>query len=106
MTFTSGQTIGAQHCITVRALDDTLYEENEAFNVALTASNPTEHSVRFTAGENVTTVTILRDPNDSMYERLCRFKSHYVEFMFIYFFYYVKKQKVLLPLLKLAQSCS
>ena len=60
--------MGAQHCITLSALDDTLYEEDEMFNVALTASSPTdEHSVRFTAGENITIVTISSDPNDSMY---------------------------------------
>ena len=67
LMFTSGQTVGAQHCITLSALDDTLYEEDETFTVALTASSPTDgNSVRFTAGENIITVIILSDPNDSM----------------------------------------
>ena len=67
LMFTSGQTVGAQHCITLSALDDTLYEQDETLNVVLTSSPTDGNSVRFTAGENVTIVTISSDPNDSMY---------------------------------------
>ena len=76
LMFTSGETVEAQHCITLTALDDTLYEEDETFNVALIAASPSdEESVRFTAGENVTTVTISSDPNDSMYACLAYIQS-------------------------------
>ena len=67
LVFTSGQTVGAQQCTVVSAFDDPLYEGDEIFSIALTTLPEDQGSVRFTEGENVTTVTILRDLNDSMF---------------------------------------
>lgn len=57
---------GAQRCTLISALDDPLYEGDETFTIVLATSPMDGSSVRFTTGENVATVTILRDLNDSM----------------------------------------
>lgn len=66
MTFTSGQSAGAQFCTVLFAIDDLLIEDSETFNVSLAASLSEENIVRFTIGEDVATVTIVQDPNDSV----------------------------------------
>ena len=58
--------LGAQQCTLIAALDDPLYEGDETFSIILANSPVGGSSVRFTSGENVATVTILRDLNDSM----------------------------------------
>ena len=68
LTFTSGQSAGAQLCAQLFAIDDSLIEDSETFNVSLAASPSEETIVRFTIGENVATVTIVQDPNDSVYK--------------------------------------
>lgn len=70
LTFTSGQTIGAQLCALILALDDSLIEDVETFNISFTATLPDGNSVRFAVEEAITTVRILQDPNDSMLEDL------------------------------------
>lgn len=65
LTFISGQTVDAQRCTVISVLDDTLIEDDETFSISLIASPADGNSVRFTTGENVTTVTIVQDPNDS-----------------------------------------
>ena len=65
LTFTSGQSVGAQSCAVLFTIDDSLIEDVETFNISLAASPSDESTVRFTIGEDVTTVTILQDPNDS-----------------------------------------
>ena len=67
LTFTSGQTIGAQSCAVIIAVDDPLIEDVESFNISLAASPSDESTVRFTIAEDITTVTIVQDPNDSTY---------------------------------------
>ena len=67
LTFISGQTVGAQRCTVISALDDSLIETEEVLNVSMTASPTDGDAVRFTAGQGVATVTILQDPNDSMF---------------------------------------
>ena len=67
LTFTSGQSVGAQHCAVLVAIDDSLIEGVETFNISLAASPSDENIVRFTIAEDVTTVTIMQDPNDSAY---------------------------------------
>lgn len=66
LTFTSGQTAGAQRCAVILTIDDFLIEDNEMFNVSLSASPTDRDSVRFTMGEDVVTVTIVQDSRDSM----------------------------------------
>ena len=66
LTFISGQTVGAQRCIVISALDDSLIEGEEVLNVSMIAFPSDGDAVRFTAGQGVATVTILQDPNDSM----------------------------------------
>ena len=65
LTFTSGQTVGAQRCTVLFTIHDSLIEDVETFNISLAASPSDENIVRFAIGEDVTTVTILQDPNDS-----------------------------------------
>ena len=67
LTFTSGEAVGAQRCADIFAIDDSLIEDVETFNISLAASLPDEDAVRFTIAGNVTTVTIVQDPNDSVY---------------------------------------
>ena len=76
LTFTSGQTVGAQRCAVIFAIDDPLIEDVEAFNISLAASPSVENTVRFTIGEDITTVIIVQDPNDSVYNKIKR-SNHY-----------------------------
>ena len=66
LTFISGQTVGAQRCSAISAIDDTLIEAVETFSIHLTSSPSDEDSVRFTMGQDVATIIIVQDPNDSM----------------------------------------
>ena len=62
LNFSRGQTVGAQQCTTMFAIDDTLIEDDETFNISLTTS---ASFVTFTPEASVATITILQDPNDS-----------------------------------------
>ena len=68
LTFTSGQTVGAQHCTEILAIDDNYIEDVETLNFSLAALPADEDIVRFTSGKDVATITIVQDPNDSMYK--------------------------------------
>ena len=67
LTFTSGEIVGAQRCAVLFAVDDPFIEDVETLNVSLAASPSDENIVRFTAEKGVATVTIVQDPNDSVY---------------------------------------
>ena len=67
LTFTSGQTVGAQRCAMLFAVDDPLIEDDEILNILLAASPSDEHIVRFTAEKGVATVAVFQDLNDSVY---------------------------------------
>ena len=67
LIFTLGQTLGAQRCTMFFAVDDSFIEDVETLNISLAASPSDENIVRFTAENGVATVTIVQDPNDSMY---------------------------------------
>ena len=66
LTFISGQTVGAQRCTVISAVDDTLIEDDESLNITLSVAPADLDSVRYTTGESSTSVTIVQDPNDSM----------------------------------------
>ena len=69
LTFTSGQTVGARHCAEIFAIDDHFIEDIETFSISLTALSSLDESiVRFTAERNAATVSIVQDPNDSVYK--------------------------------------
>ena len=65
LTFISGQTIGAQRCSAISAIDDSLIEAVETLSISLIPSPSDEDSVRFTTGQSIATVIIVQDPNDS-----------------------------------------
>jgi hypothetical protein len=65
LSFSTGQTIGAQQCTTILAIDDTLIEDDETFNISLTTSSADDSFVTFTPEASVATITIVQDPNDS-----------------------------------------
>jgi hypothetical protein len=65
LNFSRGQIVGAQQCTTVLAIDDTLIEDDETFNVSLAASSADASFVTFTPEASVATITIVQDPNDS-----------------------------------------
>ena len=69
LTFTSGQTVGAQDCAVLFAIDDPLIEDVETLSISLAASSSESDGniVRFTAEKRVANVTIVQDPNDSVY---------------------------------------
>lgn len=65
LTFTSGQEVGGQQCATFTAVDDELFEDEETVLVSLSsAAGDINGTVRFTPGNDTTTLTILQDPND------------------------------------------
>lgn len=66
LTFISGQTIGAQRCSLISAIDDTLIEAVESLSISLIPSSSDEDSVRLTMGQGIATVIIVQDPNDRM----------------------------------------
>lgn len=67
LTFISGQTVGAQRCSVISAVDDTLIEAAERFSISMTPHSPSdEDSIRFTTGQDIAAVIIIQDPNDSM----------------------------------------
>ena len=57
--------VGTQQCTTVFALDDTLIEDDETFDISLSTSSADASFATFTPEASVATVTILQDPNDS-----------------------------------------
>lgn len=65
LSFSIGQTVGAQQCTIVFALEDTLIEDDESFNISLATSSSDASVVAFTPEASVATVTIVQDPNDS-----------------------------------------
>ena len=65
LSFSRGQTAGAQQCTTVFALDDTMIEDDEIFNISLATSSADANIVTFTPESSVATITIVQDPNDS-----------------------------------------
>ena len=65
LRFSRGQTIGVQQCTTVFALEDTLIEDDESFNISLATSSSDASFVAFSPEASVATVTIVQDPNDS-----------------------------------------
>ena len=67
LTFTSGQMVGDQRCATVTAVDDDLIEDDETLNITLSSPLSVSGAVRFTAGDETETLTIVQDPNDSKY---------------------------------------
>ena len=67
LSFSRGQTVGAQQCTMVFALDDTMIEDDEIFNISLTTSSADANIVTFTPESSVATITIVQDPNDSKY---------------------------------------
>ena len=77
LIFTSGQTVGAQRCAVLFAIDDSLIEGVETFNISLAASPSDENIVRFAIAEDVTTVTIMQDPNDSAYTKNIKSYSYH-----------------------------
>lgn len=66
LTFISGQTVGAQRCSAISAIDDSLIEAVERLSISLIPSSSDEDSVRFITGQSIATVIIVQDPNDSM----------------------------------------
>ena len=64
MTFGAGLRTGDQHCIVVSVVDDDFIEDEEAFDIILTVPPADVGSVIFN-GTDVTTFTIIQDPNDS-----------------------------------------
>lgn len=84
LMFTYGQTVGAQRCTVISAFDDPLYEVDETFTIALTTLPDDQGLVRFTEGENVTTVTILRDLNDSMLAHAMAQQHHDSSYMIVH----------------------
>ena len=64
VTFRAGRSAGDQHCIVVTVIDDDFIEDEETFDMILTVSPGDEPSVVFN-GADVTTFTIIQDPNDS-----------------------------------------
>ena len=60
ITFPSGSTDSTQGCVSITILDDTALEENQAFTVTLTTSDPD-----VLRGNNVTVITI--EDDDCMY---------------------------------------
>ena len=65
LNFSRGQTVGAQQCTTMFAIDDTLIEDDETFNISLTTSSADASFITFTPEASVATITIVQDPNDS-----------------------------------------
>ena len=71
LTFISGQTVGAQHCAEILAIDDHLIEDVETLNISLTVESSIDDSiVRFTTERNTATVSIVQDANDSVYKSI------------------------------------
>ena len=64
VTFRAGLSAGDQRCIVVTVIDDDFIEDEETFDIVLTVSPGDEPSVVFN-GADVTTFTIIQDPNDS-----------------------------------------
>ena len=65
LNFSREQTVGAQQCTTVFAINDTLIEDDETFNISLTTSTADASFVTFTPEASIATITIVQDPNDS-----------------------------------------
>ena len=64
VTFRAGLSTGDQHCVVVTVIDDDFIEDEETFDIVLTVPPGDEASVVFN-GADVTTFTIIQDPNDS-----------------------------------------
>ena len=72
LTFSAGFTVGDEQCIAVSVIDDDLIEDEETFDINLIAS-PTDAAAVIFNGTDVTTFSIVQDPNDSIYAILTLF---------------------------------
>ena len=66
VTFRAGLSTGDQHCVVVTVIDDDFIEDEETFDIILNLPPGDEASVVFN-GADVTTFTIIQDPNDSKF---------------------------------------
>lgn len=65
LTFRPGQTVGDQLCTVVSVLDDNIIEDEETFFLTLSVAPEDMNFVKFSGG-NLSIVSIIQDPNDSM----------------------------------------
>ena len=74
--------VGAEQCTTVFALDDTLIEDDETFNISLATSSADASFATFTPEASVATITIVQDPNDSKSFKKCDHNNGPIFFFF------------------------
>jgi hypothetical protein len=74
--------VGTQLCTSVFAIDDTLIEDDEMFNISLTTTTADASLATFTPEASVATITIVQDSNDS--KSSCKKSLKFVKIVIIW----------------------